>query len=131
MGGHAPMSRRGESTRGISNPLYRGEKMKEVQGFPLAETTTFSMMGKSKTTRREAVEVKQGPVDPAAFALLAGDDVRYAVNVRLHDADAVADFSTDLFALGVGTDDWLAASWPSQSARIARELAALKAPAKR
>ena len=30
-----------------------------------------------------------------------------------------------------GTDDWLAASWPSQSARIARELAALKAPAKR
>ena len=30
-----------------------------------------------------------------------------------------------------GTDDWLAASWPSQSARIARELAALKSPLKR
>ena len=30
-----------------------------------------------------------------------------------------------------GTDDWLAASWPSQSARIARELAALKVPARR
>lgn len=30
-----------------------------------------------------------------------------------------------------GTDDWLAASWPSQSARIARELAALKSPLQR
>lgn len=27
-----------------------------------------------------------------------------------------------------GTDDWLAASWPSQTSRIARELAALKSP---
>jgi hypothetical protein len=27
-----------------------------------------------------------------------------------------------------GTDDWLGSSWPSQSARIARELAALKTP---
>lgn len=60
-----------------NNPMFKGaaqlgEKMKEVQGFALAETTTFSMMGKSKTTGREAVEVKQGPVDPAAFALPAG-----------------------------------------------------------
>lgn len=60
-----------------SNPMFKGaaklgEKMKEVQGFPLAETTTFSMMGKTKTTGREAVEVKQGPVDPSAFALPAG-----------------------------------------------------------
>ena len=60
-----------------NNPMFKGaaqlgEKMKEVQGFPLAESTTFSMLGKTKTTGREAVEVKQGPVDPAAFALPAG-----------------------------------------------------------
>jgi hypothetical protein len=60
-----------------NNPMFKGaaklgEKMKEVQGFALAETSTFSMMGKTKTTGREAVEVKQGPVDPAAFALPAG-----------------------------------------------------------
>jgi hypothetical protein len=30
-----------------------------------------------------------------------------------------------------GTDDWLAASWPSQSARIVRELSALKSSTKR
>ena len=60
-----------------NNPMFKGaaklgEKMKEVQGFALAETTTFSMLGKTKTTGREAVEVKQGPVDPAAFALPVG-----------------------------------------------------------
>ena len=60
-----------------SNPMFKGaaqlgEKMKEVQGFPLSESSTFSMLGKSKTTGREAVEVKQGPVDPSVFALPAG-----------------------------------------------------------
>ena len=60
-----------------NNPMFKGaaqmaEKMKEVQGFPLSSTTTFAMMGKSTTTTREAVEVKQGPVDPSVFALPAG-----------------------------------------------------------
>jgi hypothetical protein len=60
-----------------NNPMFKGlaqmaEKMKEVQGFPLASTTTFSMMGKSTTTSREAVEVKQGPIDESVFALPAG-----------------------------------------------------------
>jgi hypothetical protein len=49
-----------------------GEKMKEVEGFALAETTTFSMMGKTQASSREAVEVKQGPIDPAVFAIPAG-----------------------------------------------------------
>jgi hypothetical protein len=48
------------------------EKMKEVQGFALAERTTFSIMGKTTSSSREAVEVKQGPIDPSVFALPAG-----------------------------------------------------------
>jgi hypothetical protein len=60
-----------------NNPMFKGaaqmgEKMKEVQGFALATTTSFSMMGKSSTTVREAVEVKQGSIDPSVFALPAG-----------------------------------------------------------
>src|SRR6185503_863437 len=61
----------------VNNPMGKGiaqmaEKMKEVQGFPLAQSSTISMMGKTSTTGREAVEVKEGPVDPAVFALPAG-----------------------------------------------------------
>lgn len=48
------------------------DKMKEVQGFAIAESSTFSLLGKSKTTSREAIEVKQGPVDPSVFTLPAG-----------------------------------------------------------
>jgi hypothetical protein len=48
------------------------EKMKEVQGFALAEKTTVSILGKNTTSSREAVEVKQGPIDPSVFALPAG-----------------------------------------------------------
>ena len=60
-----------------NNPMFKGaaqmaEKMKEVQGFALSSTTTFAMMGKSTTTTREAVEVKQGPIDASVFALPAG-----------------------------------------------------------
>jgi hypothetical protein len=60
-----------------SNPMLKGmsqmaEKMKEVQGFPLSQTTTLSIMGKTKVTSREAVEVKQGPIEASVFALPAG-----------------------------------------------------------
>jgi hypothetical protein len=60
-----------------NNPMGKGmsqlaEKMKEVQGLPLAETTTVSILGKTQTSGREAVEVKQGPVDPSVFAIPAG-----------------------------------------------------------
>jgi hypothetical protein len=67
-----------KSMGGMANsPMFKAgaqiaEKMKEVQGFALAETTTVSIMGKTSTTGREAVEVKQGPVDPSVFALPAG-----------------------------------------------------------
>jgi Domain of unknown function (DUF4412) len=59
-----------------NNPMGKGmsqlaEKMKEVQGLALAETTTISILGKTKTSGREAVEVKQGPVDPSVFAIPA------------------------------------------------------------
>jgi hypothetical protein len=61
----------------MASPMGKGmaqlaEKMKEVQGIALAETTTVSVLGKSTTTSREAVEVKQGPVDASVFALPAG-----------------------------------------------------------
>ncbi len=60
-----------------NNPMFKGgaqmaEKMKEVQGFALASTTTVAFMGKSSTTTREAVQVKQGAIDPSVFALPAG-----------------------------------------------------------
>jgi len=61
----------------MNNPMFKGaaqmaEKMKEVQGFALASTTTMAIMGKTTTSSREATEVKQGPVDAAVFALPAG-----------------------------------------------------------
>ena len=67
----------GAMTGMASNPMFKGaaqmaEKMKEVQGFPLASTTSVAIMGKSTTTSREAVEVKQGPVDASVFALPPG-----------------------------------------------------------
>jgi hypothetical protein len=60
-----------------ANPMGKGfsklaDKMKEVQGIALAESTSFSLLGQAKLSGREAVEVKQGPVDPAVFALPAG-----------------------------------------------------------
>jgi hypothetical protein len=60
-----------------TSPMGKGftklaDKMKEVQGIAIAESSSFSLLGKTKTSGREAVEVKQGPVDPAVFALPAG-----------------------------------------------------------
>jgi len=48
------------------------EKMKEVQGFTLAETTSFKVMGHGTDTSKEAVEVKKGPIPAEAFAIPAG-----------------------------------------------------------
>jgi hypothetical protein len=60
-----------------SGPMMQGmskmaEKMKEVQGFTLAETTSIKMMGRGNDTSKEAVEVKKGPVPADAFAVPAG-----------------------------------------------------------
>jgi DNA-binding protein YbaB len=59
------------------NPMFKGmakmaEEMKKIQGFPLARTTDFQMMGKSVTSSSEAIEVKTGPVPASAFAIPAG-----------------------------------------------------------
>jgi hypothetical protein len=60
-----------------SGPMMQGmakvaEKMKEVQGFTLAETMSIKMMGRGNDTSREAVEVKKGPIPANAFAVPAG-----------------------------------------------------------
>src|SRR6266536_1785385 len=60
-----------------SGPMMKGmtkmaEKMKEVQGFTLAETTSIKMMGRGNDTSKEAVEVKKGPIPADAFAVPAG-----------------------------------------------------------
>jgi hypothetical protein len=60
----------------LGNPMMKGakdlvEKMKQVKGIPLAETTTVKILTKTTTTSREATSVKTGPIDPSAFALPA------------------------------------------------------------
>jgi hypothetical protein len=52
------------------NPMFKGfgqlaEKMKEIEGFTLASSTSLRMMGRGIDSSREAVEVKTGPI-PAA-----------------------------------------------------------------
>jgi hypothetical protein len=52
------------------NPMFKGfgqlaEKMQEIEGFTLASSTSFRMMGRGIDSSREAVEVKTGPI-PAA-----------------------------------------------------------------
>lgn len=58
------------------NPMFKGmadmvDKMKEVQGFPLADSNTFTIMGRTMKTSREATEVKQGAIPAATFDLAA------------------------------------------------------------
>jgi len=67
---------------GFTNPAAFGpmaqsmskmaDKMKEVQGFTLAETTSIKVMGRGNETSKEAVEVKKGPVAADAFTVPAG-----------------------------------------------------------
>ena len=61
----------------LNNPMMKGakdlvEKMKQVKGVPLAETTTVKILTKTTTTSREATSVKTGAIDPSVFALPAG-----------------------------------------------------------
>jgi hypothetical protein len=61
----------------LQSPMMKGakdltEKMKQVKGIALAETTTVKILTKTTTTSREATEVKKGAIDPAAFALPSG-----------------------------------------------------------
>ena len=58
-------------------PLAKGfsemrEKMKEMKGYPMAVTTTTTMVGRPATTATEVVEVKRGSVPASAWQVPAG-----------------------------------------------------------
>jgi hypothetical protein len=48
------------------------EKFKSMKGFPLASTTTVSVMGRSTTTTSEVTEIKRGPIPASAWEIPAG-----------------------------------------------------------
>jgi hypothetical protein len=62
---------------GAMAPIAKGlsemrEKMKDMKGFPLAITTTTSVMGKQSTTTTEVTEVKRGPIPASAWQIPPG-----------------------------------------------------------
>ncbi len=69
MSGFANPAAFGPMMKGMSK---MAEKMKEVQGFTLAETTSIKVMGRGTDTSKEAVEIKKGPLSADAFAVPAG-----------------------------------------------------------
>jgi hypothetical protein len=55
-----------------NNPMFKGfaqlaEKMKEIEGFTLADHTSIKMMGRGMETSREAVEVRKGAIPASEF----------------------------------------------------------------
>ena len=62
----------------MSNPAFMrnaakmAEQMQKVEGLPLAENMTVSMMGRSMATTKEATEVKKGPIAASVFEPPAG-----------------------------------------------------------
>jgi hypothetical protein len=62
----------------FSNPAFMksaakfAEQMQKVEGLPLAETTSVSMMGRSMNTTKEATEVKKGAIAASVFEAPAG-----------------------------------------------------------
>ncbi len=48
------------------------EHLQQIQGIPLAETSTFKIFGRGTTTTKEATEVKKGAIPASAFAVPAG-----------------------------------------------------------
>lgn len=61
----------------LNNPMMKGakdmvEKMRQVKGIPLSETTTVKVMMKTITTTREATSVKLGAIPASVFALPEG-----------------------------------------------------------
>jgi hypothetical protein len=55
-----------------NNPMFKGfgqlaEKMQELEGFTLADTTSFSMMGRGHESSREATAVETGPIPASEF----------------------------------------------------------------
>ena len=65
------------STMAAMGPMGKGmadiaAKMKEVRGYPLAVTSTTTVMGRSRTSSTEVVELKKGPIPASAWDLPAG-----------------------------------------------------------
>jgi hypothetical protein len=65
------------SAMGAMGPMGKGvsemrEKMKDMKGFPMAVTTTTTIMGRPTTTTTEVVDVKRGPVPASAWQVPAG-----------------------------------------------------------
>jgi uncharacterized protein (DUF2141 family) len=54
------------------NAAKAAEQMQQVQGLPLAEKTSFSMMGRNTTVTKEATEVKKGAIAASVFEPPAG-----------------------------------------------------------
>ncbi len=48
------------------------EKLKQMKGFPLAQTTAIEMMGRKMTTESEVIEVRKGSIPAAAWEIPAG-----------------------------------------------------------
>lgn len=48
------------------------EKFKNMKGYPLATSTSITMMGHSTTTASEVIDVKTGPIPPSAWEVPAG-----------------------------------------------------------
>jgi len=61
----------------LQNPMMRrfgqmAEKMKQIEGYPLAQTTRMSMMGHAIETSREATAVTKGAIPASTFEIPAG-----------------------------------------------------------
>ncbi len=61
----------------LLNPMMKGagaavDEFKKIQGLTLASRTSFSMMGRTMESSREAVEVKTTAIPAVTFALPAG-----------------------------------------------------------
>jgi len=55
-----------------NNPMFKGmaklgEQMRQMKGFPLAESSSFQMMGHTTASSKEATEVKMGPIPASSF----------------------------------------------------------------
>ncbi len=59
-----------------NNPMFKGfgqlaEKMREIEGFTLADQTSMRMMGRGSDSSREATEVRTGPIPVSDFDVAA------------------------------------------------------------
>lgn len=66
-----------KSLMAAMGPMAKGmgqaqEKFKQMKGFPLANTTTVSVLGHSSTSTSEVTEIKKGPIPASAWEIPAG-----------------------------------------------------------